>query len=151
MLVYRICRRPYQALDGEGARLYGGRWNTPGTALVYTSSTLALAALEYLVHLDPDLAPADLMALTIDIPDPPRVDTLSAKLLPADWARVPEHPACQALGDEWAQRGAALALRVPSAPIPEEENVLINPRHPDAAQVRVVAAREFAFDPRLVG
>lgn len=151
MLVYRICRRAYQALDGEGARLYGGRWNTPGTALVYTSSSLALAALEYLVHVDPDLVPADLTALTIDVPDDAPIDTLSAKLLPADWARIPEHPACQLLGDEWTRRGVALALRVPSAPVPEEMNVLLNPRHSGAARVRVVAAREFAFDPRLLG
>ena len=150
MLVYRICRRAFHALDGEGARLYGGRWNTPGTPLVYTSSALSLAALEYLLHVDPEEVPSDLVALTIEIPDDAPLARVTPRQLPADWVRVIDHPACQATGDAWARRGAELALRVPSAPIVEEENVLVNPRHPDAARVRVVATRRFAFDPRLL-
>ena len=150
MLVYRICRRQFQALDGEGGRLYGGRWNTPGTPLVYAAGTLALAALEYLVHVDPGDVPPDLVALTIEVPDDAPVDRVLPTALPEDWARLPEHPACQTLGDAWARSSAALAIRVPSALVPEEENVLLNPRHPDAVRVRVLAKRDFAFDPRLI-
>lgn len=150
MLVYRICRRPFQALDGEGARLYGGRWNRPGLPVVYTAGSLALAALEYLAHVDPDDAPADLVVLTVELPDDTPLDAVDAATLPPDWARAPEHPACQAAGDAWLRRGAALACAVPSALIPEERNVLLDPRHPHFARVQLVAVRDFAFDPRLL-
>ncbi|HEU4588653.1 MAG TPA: RES family NAD+ phosphorylase [Gemmatimonadales bacterium] len=150
MRLYRICRAPYRALDGEGARLYGGRWNSPGAPVVYASSSLALAALEYLVHLDPDHAPSDLIALTLEVPDTASADVVHQAALPGDWAQVPEHPACVAAGDAWLGRGVTLLLRVPAAPVPEEQNVLINPRHVEAAQVRVIAERRFAFDPRLL-
>ncbi len=149
MLVYRICRRPFRALDGEGARLWGGRWNSAGRPVVYASSTLSLAALEYLVHLDPADAPDDLVALTIEVPDDAPAELVDAESLPAGWAQQPEPAACRLVGDRWAAAGAALVLRVPSAPVPEESNVLLNPRHPDAARVRVVHERAFAFDPRL--
>jgi RES domain-containing protein len=148
--LYRICRAPYRALDGEGARLYGGRWNSPGSPVVYASSSLALAALEYLVHLDPDYAPADLIALALDVPDTASADEVPGSALPVGWAQVADHPACVAAGDAWLNRGATLLLRVPAAPIPDEHNVLINPRHAEAAQVRIVAERPFAFDPRLL-
>jgi RES domain-containing protein len=149
--VFRLCRAPFRALDGEGARLYGGRWNAPGRPVVYTAGTLALAALEYLVHVDPDAVPGDLVALTIDVPDDAPLEALDAAALPGDWARASEHPACRERGEAWLRAGRALALRVPSALVPEETNVLLNPGHPDAGRVRVVAERAFAFDPRLTG
>ncbi|MDQ6885689.1 MAG: RES family NAD+ phosphorylase [Gemmatimonadota bacterium] len=146
--VHRICRRSFVALDGRGAFLYGGRWNTPGTAVVYASSTLALAALESLAHYTPDTAPDDLIALTIELPATATIARLPAAL-PSNWVRGPDHPACQAAGDEWARAGSTLALRVPSAIVPEEENVLLNPLHAQMARVRVVARRDFSFDPRI--
>ncbi len=148
--IYRICRRSFAALDGRGAFLYGGRWNTRGTAVVYASSTLALAALESLAHYSPDTAPDDLIAMTIEIPAAATIARL-AEALPSDWARSSDHPACQAAGDLWARAGSALALRVPSAIVPEEENVLLNPLHAQMARVRIVARRDFVFDPRLAG
>ncbi|MGI8496265.1 MAG: RES family NAD+ phosphorylase [Gemmatimonadaceae bacterium] len=148
--IYRICRRSFIALDGRGAFLYGGRWNTPGTAIVYASRTLALAALEALAHFAPDTAPDDLVALTIELPADATI-TRPAEALPRDWARSLDHRACQAAGDLWARAGSALALRVPSAIVPEEENVLLNPLHAQMARVRVVARRDFVFDPRLAG
>ena len=150
MRVHRICRAPFRALDGEGARLYGGRWNSAGRPVVYASSALSLAALEYLVHLDPADAPDDLVALTIDVPDDAPSEGVNAADLPAGWAQSPEAAACRAIGDRWAADGRTLVLRVPSAPVPEEWNVLLNPRHPEMSRVRVVAERAFGFDPRLV-
>jgi RES domain-containing protein len=150
MLFYRICRRPFRMLDGEGARLNGGRWNTEGTPLIYTSSTRALAAVEYLAHIDPDLIPSDLVLLSIDVPDDAPVGQLLEASLPNDWAAVPEHPACEPIGDAWARRGTQLGLRVPSAIIPDEENLLINPQHPAASRVRTVSVSPFAFDRRLL-
>ncbi len=149
MRLFRICRPAHRELDGEGARLYGGRWNTSGRPVVYPSTTLALAALEYLIHIDPEDAPADLIALTIEVPDDLDVETVDAASLPAGWAQAPEPLNCKAIGDAWVAAGRVLALRVPAAPIPEEANVLLNPRHPAAHRVQIVAERPFCYDPRL--
>jgi len=146
--VFRLCRAGHRALDGEGALRVGGRWNSPGQPAVYASSTLSLAALEYLAHIEPALAPTDLVALTIELPDKP-VERIQAHDLPADWHRIPEHPRCQALGDDWLTRGQSFGLLVPSAIIPSEQNLILNPRHPKFDQVKVVAERGFGFDPRL--
>jgi len=150
LLIYRICRAGFAALDGEGARLYGGRWNRPGRPVVYTSSSLALAALEYLVHVDPPEVPPDLTALAIEVPDDIPSWTVDATDLPPGWSERVRCDACEALGDGWLDAGATALLRVPSAPVPEEANVLIDPRHRDARRVRVVKTRPFAFDPRLL-
>jgi RES domain-containing protein len=148
--VWRITRRAYQALDGEGARLNGGRWNSEGVPVVYTSHALSLAALEYLVHVDINEAPSDLVALEIDVPDDIDVSEVRIRDLPPDWNRVEEHPACIAAGDDWAAAARTLALRVPSAVIPHESNVLLNPRHPDAGRIRGLAVHDFVLDPRLL-
>jgi RES domain-containing protein len=149
--VWRIARGAYRVLDGEGARLYGGRWNPEGVAVVYTSATLSLAALEYLVHVQIEDVPDDLVALGIDVPDGASVQDVAPADLPADWNRVVDHPACSALRDRWARDGAALVLRVPSAIIPHERNLLLNPRHPQMERVSVASAEPFSFDPRLLG
>ena len=150
MLVWRITRAAHQALDGEGARLNGGRWNSEGVAVVYASSTLSLAALEYLAHVDPEDVPGDLVAMGVEVPDDLPDERIRASDLPPDWNRVPDHPACVDRGDAWARAARTPLLRVPSAIVPEEESVLLNPRHPDAARVGVDLTRPFAFDPRLL-
>ena len=150
MYVYRLCRASFKALDGEGARLSGGRWNSPGRPVVYASSTLALAALEYLVHLDPADAPADLVALTIEIPDALPVQTVDVTSLPAGWAEATGSTACQKIGDAWLAAGALAVLRVPAAPSPEDSNVLVNPLHTATGNLATVAERPFTFDPRLL-
>jgi RES domain-containing protein len=150
MYVFRLCRAGFKALDGEGARLYGGRWNSPGRPVIYTSSTLALAALEYLVHVEPADAPADLVALTIEIPDALPVQTVAVSSLPKGWAKATGSTACQDIGDAWLAAGACSLLRVPAAPIPEDANVLVNPLHPAAAKIAIVSERPFTFDPRLL-
>lgn len=151
MRVWRITRRAYQALDGEGARLYGGRWNSEGVPVVYTSATLSLAALEYLVHVEIENVPDDLVSLEIEVPDGVPVQGVSPADLPDDWNGVEDHPACSSLGDRWASDGASLVLRVPSAVIPHERNLLLNPRHPQMEGVSVVSVERFSFDPRLLG
>jgi RES domain-containing protein len=150
VFVWRLTRAPFQALDGEGAHVNGGRWNSEGTGVVYTSSTLALAALEYLVHVDPPDVPADLVAMRIEVPDEVPGDAVDTEDLPRDWNEVPDHPACLDHGDAWAAAARTLLLRVPSAIVPEEHNILLNPRHLDAARIAVIAVRPFAFDRRLL-
>lgn len=150
MVVWRITRGAHQELDGKGAESYGGRWNSVGVPVVYASSTLALAALEYLAHVDVEDVPDDLVAMAIEVPDDAGQESVFDIDLPADWARLPDHPACNEVGNRWVAEGAALVLSVPSAIVPEERNLLINPAHPRAGDVKVVSTRPFAFDPRLV-
>jgi RES domain-containing protein len=150
MLLFRLARRVYPPLDGEGARLYGGRWNSPGAPAAYAASHLSLAVLELLVHTDPDTLPADLVAHTVEAPDDLPAERVDAASLPPDWREVPDHPACRALGDAWLAAARTPLLAVPSAVVPEETNWLLNPRHPAAARVRAVRARPFSFDARLL-
>lgn len=144
MIVYRIAKAAFCDLTGQGARLYGGRWNSPGRPMVYTASAPSLALLELLVHLDLDLAllPDDYRLLSIDIPDTSAIESLPKT--------SPNVLACAMAGDAFLNRRAALVLSVPSTIIPQERNLLINPAHPQAAAVRVVSNEAFPIDPRLV-
>jgi RES domain-containing protein len=148
--VWRIARPVWPPLAGEGARRRGGRWNSPGNPVVYASERLSLAVLEVLVHVEPDTVPPDLMSYEIDVPDNLRTTTIPNGVLPPEWQDKPSHPASRALGDAWLARGDTVALLVPSAIVPGETNVLINPRHQDAGAITVVRMLPFRFDLRLV-
>ncbi len=148
MRAWRLARRAHSALDGEGARLQGGRWNSPGRPLVYSSSHLSLAALEALVHFDVDQVPEDLRAFAIEIPDALAQEQVSTDKLPIGWTR--QEFATRAFGDEWLAAMRTPVLIVPSAIIPEETNVLVSPAHPATRGVAVVASRRFVYDPRLL-
>ncbi len=150
MRVWRVAKRSHAALDGEGARRAGGRWNSPGIPLVYTSSALSLSVLELLVHTDPDLIPNDLRAFEIDCPGSLKAELLDVATLPSNWRQIPNHPACRAIGDAWLKLRHHALLGVPSAVVPEELNYLINPAHPHAAHVKVIRSRAFSFDERLL-
>ena len=149
MRVWRLARKVYPVLDGDGARRYGGRWNDPGTPVVYTAAHLSLAVLELLVNLDADLIPADLTAYEIDVPDGLEVEAVDRNLLPEGWNTAPECKMCRAIGQRWAKEARAAVLSVPSSVVPGETNYLINPQREEASRVRVVAERPFSFDPRL--
>lgn len=149
MRVWRIAEKAYPPLDGEGARLFGARWNSPGVSLVYTAGSLSLAVVELLVHTDPDLVPDDLTAYEIELPEGVSMNRVDAVSLPVGWDGV-DTSACRKVGDAWARPTVFCVLAVPSAILPEEVNYLVNPRHPEAASVRVVSSRPFAFDPRLL-
>lgn len=149
--VWRLASARYgdHAFDGEGARLYGGRWNHPGTAMVYCSSTLSLATLEYFVHLEPDLAPPDLVAVAADLPAGLDVEALEIEALPVNWRSYPAPERLRDLGTGWVRSGRTAVLQVPSSVIPHEMNVLLNPAHPDFAKIHLRAAEPFSFDPRM--
>jgi RES domain-containing protein len=151
MRVYRLIRAPWvgQALTGEGARRYGSRWNTKGVPMVYTASTLSLAALETLVHFAIDTAPVDYVALTIRVPDD-GVERVANKQLPSDWYATPPSAGCQQLGARWAAEAQSLGLAVPSTVVPSETNILLNPLHPDSANVVLEKQEPFLFDSRLL-
>jgi RES domain-containing protein len=136
MIGWRLCRRQYATLDGEGARRFGGRWNSIGRPIVYLADHPALAALEVRVHLDLpfDLLPADYVLMQVDLPEP-------APMASADTT--------VAAGNAWLAAMTSATVRVPSVLIPHAWNLLLNPRHPDATQARTVDTERFRFDPRL--
>ena len=137
-------------MDGEGAFRHGGRWNAAGVRVVYASSTLALAALEYLVHVDPDDAPSDLVAVALEIPAGTVNDVESRAIVPADWRAATAPDSCRQIGAEWIGSGTSLGLAVPSVIIPGERNLLLNPVHADMRAVCVRSSLPFQFDPRLL-
>lgn len=138
MRLWRVARAAFADLGGEGARLYGGRWNSPGRPVVYAAENPALAMLEVPVHLDlaPELIPDDYVLIEIE--------TGAASISENGMAGEP-----RALGDAWLGAGAAALLKVPSFIAPRSANVLINPRHRDAASIVVVGTQPFDFDRRL--
>src|SRR5574342_883145 len=150
LVAWRITtkRDPGVAFDGEGARLHGGRWNRPGTRLAYASQSLSLAALELLVHVDSEDQPRALFRFRVELPDD-ALEVIARERLPASWREYPAPDETAAIGTDWARRGEALALLVPSAVIPEEKNVLLNAVHPRFRELRIAAGEPFSFDPRL--
>jgi len=147
--VWRICSKRRRAFDGEGARRYGGRWNHPGTRLIYTAGSLSLAALELFVHVDIDIVPGDLVSIPADIPDGLAIDAVEIEKLPRDWRRFPAPDALKNIGTTWVAEGRTAVLAVPSAVIPEERNYLLNPAHPDFKRIRIHKSKPFQFDPRM--
>jgi RES domain-containing protein len=137
------------AFSGDGARIAGGRWNPKGTAMIYTASSLALAALELLVHTDDDLFPDSLVAFKVDIPDNVKRERIAIADLPPDWQAFPAPESLQTIGHAWVTKRASAILIVPSAVIPEENNVLLNPLHRDFARITWDKPRPFALDARL--
>lgn len=150
MHFWRICRRKYAAAaaTGEGARLYGGRWNSRGVRVVYASTSLSLAAMETFVHIEPNLAPRDLVFIRGAIPDALSVPKLDLKLLPARWQRSIGESLAH-FGDDWVRKAANAALLVPSAVIDDEWNILLNPAHSDFPKIRFRAPEPFHFDSRM--
>jgi RES domain-containing protein len=133
---------------GFGAAQRGGRWNSKRIYVAYAAASASLALLEYLVHIDRADAPSDLVFSVAEIPDD-SVEEIDRAALPPDWRFEPPPFALRALGDAWAARSPSLALRVPSVVVPSESNVLINPRHPRAGEIRYAPLTEVVLDPRL--
>ena len=150
MRFWRICRRRYaaDAAGGEGARLYGGRWNSRGVRVIYESTSLALAAVETFVNLEPKLLPADLISIEGETPGALRIEKLDLSTLPPDWYET-RGESLRRFGDGWIREGRAAALLVPSAAIRGEWNVLLNPVHPDFAAILFHDPMPFKFDVRM--
>lgn len=150
MQLFRITKKRYaDDLSGEGARLYGGRWNRKGTPALYTSESVSLAAMEVLVNLPAAELPDDLQLLTLNVSDDAGMDEIQVNDLPGGWTRYPPPGSLAEMGTRWFQSGENLLLRVPSAAIPWEWNVLINPRHEMMESVEILSVESFGFDERL--
>ncbi len=152
MEVFRIARERYvRDLSGEGARRYGGRWNRKGTALLYTAESRSLAVVEFLVHLPIALAPPDVRIARISVPDEAEADELKPDRLPPGWNRYPAPEALAELGSDWVRENKKLVLKVPSAVVAGERNILINPAHKLFAKVRILDVEPFEAIERLSG
>lgn len=147
---WRILKEKYAAaaFDGEGAWRHGGRWNSRGTRVIYTSSTQALAALESLVHLNPPVA-FKYAAIPADFHDS-LVERAALSDLPANWNEEPPPPSANAIGDRWVKEARSAILELPSTIIPAESNYLLNPAHPDFKKIVIGKSEPFSFDPRLL-
>jgi len=137
-------------LSGTGPKLYGGRWNPKGVSLIYTSESRALAALEFYVHLSRTVILPGLSVVSIEIPDSVSRKEIAVGDMPKGWRTYPAPPELAAVGADWVRLGESLLLFVPSAIMPPERNVLINPVHPEMKEVRIIEIEKYVLDQRLI-
>lgn len=148
LTLWRLTKTHYAAtaFDGEGARLYGGRWNSPGRSVVYLAGSLALAALEILVHVKSQRELDGYVKIRVEAPANLVGDVAT---LPENWRRGRAPNETRSVGDAWLTAGETLLLRVPSVVIPEEFNYLLNPEHPTFEELTIGEVESFSFDSRL--
>lgn len=146
MRFYRIADARHSPESGEGARLHGGRWNSPGRAVIYACETLTGAMLEKLVHTNGRM-PKHQVCVTYEAPDAIQVDSVEPMDLPG-W-READTIASRKAGDTWLEKGDTAILRVPSVVFDVERNVLINPAHVDFKRIRVIGIEPVRWDDRI--
>jgi len=148
---WRIVRaaRVNSAFTGEGARIYGGRWNSPGTAVIYVSEHESLAALELVVHLTPIPPDDQYLSFRLEWEDK-LTDHFPVKNLPTHWNAEPPGSKTMQIGDEWVRAGKYVALAVPSVLSASDLNFLLNPKHPDFKKIKISKPIEYRFDSRLL-
>lgn len=143
-------RHAGEAFNGEGARLYGGRWNSPGTRVVYVAESRALAALEILVGLQ-SRSTLDRFVLIEAHFEEALVEDLRPDAIPDGWRTSPPRSETQVIGDRWVREARSAVLRVPSVLIPAEFNFLLNPAHPELGTIEIRDPTPFRLDARLTG
>lgn len=149
MVVFRISNCKFiHDLSGTGAAMYGGRWNSIGTHMVYTAGSASLAMLESLVHFGGRIV-GDYCQLALEMPDD-GIEVLDEKQLPANWRQNPAPDPLKLFGDRFIQSHKALVLKVPSVLVPNESNFLINPKHAAFKEIRVLIQSKIKFDERLL-
>jgi RES domain-containing protein len=147
--VYRLvnARHTRDAVSGEGARLYGGRWNPPGFPVVYASQSRALAVLETFVHLVLEARQLHFLLYEITLPKSARLQEYKGP--ESVWRKSGSPQITQEVGREWLAEGQTLALIVPSVIVPHETNFVVNVRHPEFTQLRTSKPEPFSLDYRL--
>src|SRR4051794_31113911 len=148
---WRIVRAAHvnSAFTGEGARVYGGRWNSRGTPGIYVSEHESLGALELFVHLTP-LSPDDLYRSFRLEREDKLTEYFAATSLPANWNAEPPSIKTMQIGDDWIQAAKSVALAVPSMLSRSEMNFLLNPKHPDFKTIKISQPVDYRFDSRLL-
>jgi len=149
--VHRLTRRKFAGknpFDGEGSFLFGGRWSSIGTRVCYAATHRSLAILEYRVHIDLALLPDDLVIATLEIPDD--IAVAPTPTLPENWKEYPAPASLRKIGDRFIAEAQSALMLVPSVLVPQENNVMLNPLHPDARRmIRQRRLVPFLYDPRL--
>lgn len=149
MIVYRIGRTKYATdLTGEGARLYGGRWNHKLTPCLYTSESRSLAILEYTVNINIDDIPRALSITALEISHKKLLE-LSIAELPGNWQEVPAPASTKDFGTKLLKELKYAVLKIPSAIIPDEYDYLLNPLHAESSKFSVVNVQDFIYDVRI--
>ena len=138
-----------RAFTGEGARRYGGRWNSKGVAVIYASSSISLAVLEVLVHIPIYGVLEEYVCFPVEF-DQDFVVSLDVDDLPDNWKKDPAPRAIKQIGDFWVDSQESVILEVTSTIVPTEKNYLINPAHPDFRKLKIGSPTKFEFDPRLI-
>jgi RES domain-containing protein len=149
VIAWRVVKNRYveSAFDGEGARLFGGRWHSAGRGVVYASATASLALLETLVHADLKMLP---FYVTIPITfDAAMVETVNQRKLPPSWRSYPAPYDLQRIGDEWVESQRSCILEIPSVIVPHESNFIVNPRHPGFHGIAIGSPVRLDIDPRM--
>ena len=151
LTVFRILKSKYAAtpFDGEGAYRFGGRWNQRGTRVIYAAGSLALAALEMLVHLNVDEMLSKYSFAAAIIPSELVLPVAAFRQLPPHWSASPAPLATQKIGDDWVKSQVSAVLEVPTSIVPLESNYLLNPEHSDFTKIVLNKPEKFVFDERL--
>ncbi len=152
MRVWRLTTRKFAAtaFTGVGNRKAGSRWVPEGLLAVYTSQHISTAVLETLVHIDPGHFGNNHVLIAADIPDEIAMDEVDTTALPSNWRELYEDDTLHQVGQDWLNRASSAVLIVPSAVVPQESNVIINPLHPDFVKIQIKEPEEFQFDGRLI-
>ena len=149
MIVYRVGKTKYAGdLTGEGAKLFGGRWNNKMVGCLYTSESRALAVLEFTVNVNIDDIPRALSITVIEIPDE-TIRILNETDLPGDWKLSPAPSSTKDFGSKLLLAAAEPVIKAPSTIIPAEFNFLLNPLHPDSRKFNIIDIVDFIFDLRI--
>jgi RES domain-containing protein len=136
---WRIAKKKYaaSAFDGEGSRRRGGRWTPKGIPAVYTAQTESLAALEQFVQLGDEGQYIQFVCFKVEIPEELMIEEIEIRSLPANWRDIPAPDSLKTYGADWLVRGKAVVLKVPSALISSECNLILNPLHSDFQKIRI--------------
>ena len=149
MELYRISKKEYiKDLSGTGAKLAGNRWNSKGTAVIYTSATLSLCTLECLVHFPPAYIPDEYAYAKLFCPDDSVLE-IALKALPPHWQLQADDARVKQIGDDFVKEQKFLCMKVPSAIVPSEFNYVLNPGHSRFSEIKMLEIKDFVFDNRL--
>lgn len=151
MELFRITQDEFaNDLSGNGARLFGGRWNSEGYYALYTSGTRSLALLETLAHTPAKMLDTNTYQLiTLSVPDNALKEKIALSVLPPAWNAPDTRPATRRIGDQFLKDNKNLMLAVPSVILPEEINYIINPLHADIKKLKIINQRRIYFDKRV--
>ncbi len=148
MTIYRLANEQYKDdISGTGAKLFGGRWNTAGLPVLYTTENISLAVLEILVRTDISLIPLHYYLIKIELPDMASITILNKNKLKKGWKNDPGYT--QWIGNEFLKSNKALVLKIPSVIVDQEHNFIINTEHIEFKKIKITSSNKFSFDKRL--